>query len=170
MDISENFKLKEYFVSSDYPELAQKGYDQEKDNKETIRRIKHHAHTISQPLRDHVGSSVTLLSGYRDKYLNKAVGGSKTSDHMYGMAADLYIPSKLHNMDYMEDLFKWVIKNLNYRQAIWYPQTNSKFIHISINWVVENPEDKPFKKEAKVQFDGKYIFADEFFRKDYLHK
>ena len=170
MQLTKNFKFEEYFISAEYPELAQKGYEKVKDDEEIIRRIKHHAWTAAQPIRDHINSVLEISSGYRDMFLNEAVGGSKTSDHKYGMAADLWIPSKSNDMNYMEALFKWAIVNLDYRQIIWYPQASNKFIHTSINWCLDkNPEDKPFLKEAKVQFDGKYILADEFFRKEYLN-
>lgn len=45
---------------------------------------------ILQPLRSAWGSAITVTSGYRCKVLNKAVGGSDTSAHMLGYAADLY--------------------------------------------------------------------------------
>ena len=35
------------------------------------------------------GKPITVTSGYRCPALNKAVGGSKTSDHMNGCAADI---------------------------------------------------------------------------------
>jgi zinc D-Ala-D-Ala carboxypeptidase len=46
---------------------------------------------ILEPLRTHFKKPVTIISGYRPEWLNKMVGGSKTSDHMTGCAADLYI-------------------------------------------------------------------------------
>ena len=163
--IAKNFYFEEYFVSDEYPELIQKAYDKVKEDKNIIQKITHHAHNIAQPLRDHVCKTVEILSGYRDPFVNQAIGGSKTSDHMEGLAGDMFIPSKAASMDDMEELFRWCVKNLNYRQIIWYPQSNSKFIHGSINWPLEN---KPFKRQALVQWDGKYIDADEFFRKGYL--
>lgn len=44
---------------------------------------------VLDPLREAYGKPVTVTSGYRCKVLNKAVGGSKTSEHMKGMAADI---------------------------------------------------------------------------------
>lgn len=44
---------------------------------------------ILNPLREAYGSSVIVTSGYRSEALNKAVKGSKTSNHMTGDAADL---------------------------------------------------------------------------------
>ena len=42
------------------------------------------------PLREAWGSAIRVNSGYRCPQLNRAVGGSKTSVHVIGYAADLY--------------------------------------------------------------------------------
>ena len=47
--------------------------------------------TWLQKLRDHFGRSVNVNSGYRCKSHNAHVGGSETSHHMRGMAADIRI-------------------------------------------------------------------------------
>ena len=44
---------------------------------------------VLDPLREWYGKPIRVNSGYRCKVLNKAVGGSKTSDHMNGCAADI---------------------------------------------------------------------------------
>ena len=47
------------------------------------------------PLREAIGKPVRVTSGYRCKALNEAVGGSKTSAHLTGEAADI----KVQGMD-----------------------------------------------------------------------
>jgi len=47
---------------------------------------------VLQPIRDHYGKGVKVNSAYRSPESNAAVGGSKTSDHCKGMAADIEIP------------------------------------------------------------------------------
>ncbi|MDO4163882.1 MAG: D-Ala-D-Ala carboxypeptidase family metallohydrolase [Bacteroides sp.] len=44
---------------------------------------------VLDPLREAYGKPITISSGFRSEALNKAVGGSKTSEHMKGMAADI---------------------------------------------------------------------------------
>ena len=44
---------------------------------------------VLDPLREIYGKPITVNSGYRCPELNKAVGGSKTSDHVKGFAADI---------------------------------------------------------------------------------
>jgi len=47
-----------------------------------------------QVLRDELGESLTVLSGYRTKDWNDKVGGKSKSYHMKAMAADLTCKSK----------------------------------------------------------------------------
>lgn len=44
---------------------------------------------LLQPIRDQYGKSIIVSSGYRCPLLNTKIGGSKTSQHMKGMAADI---------------------------------------------------------------------------------
>lgn len=44
-----------------------------------------------QKVRDHYGLPITVTSGVRCNTYNKNVGGSSTSSHKYGKAADIYI-------------------------------------------------------------------------------
>ena len=44
---------------------------------------------VLDPLREMYGKPIYVNSGYRSEALNKAVGGSKTSQHVLGMAADI---------------------------------------------------------------------------------
>lgn len=44
-----------------------------------------------QVLRDAVGKSITITSGYRSPEHNRKVGGAKDSQHVKGMAADIQI-------------------------------------------------------------------------------
>jgi zinc D-Ala-D-Ala carboxypeptidase len=43
-------------------------------------------------IRAHYGVPVNVISGYRSQAVNKAVGGSLTSAHLAGLAADIRIP------------------------------------------------------------------------------
>lgn len=46
---------------------------------------------VLQKIRTHFGKSVTITSAYRTPAKNKAVGGTKYSQHLYGMAADIKV-------------------------------------------------------------------------------
>ena len=44
---------------------------------------------VLDPLREAYGKPIRVNSGFRCEKLNKKVGGSKTSDHLHGMAAGI---------------------------------------------------------------------------------
>jgi uncharacterized protein YcbK (DUF882 family) len=44
-----------------------------------------------QVLRDAVGKSISITSGYRSPQHNKKIGGAKDSQHVKGMAADIKV-------------------------------------------------------------------------------
>ena len=44
-----------------------------------------------QVLRDAVGKSISITSGYRSTQHNKKIGGAKDSQHVTGMAADIKV-------------------------------------------------------------------------------
>ena len=55
---------------------------------------------VLDPLREAYGKPIRVNSGFRCEKLNKKVGGSKPSDHLHGMAADI-TAHRLHR-----DVFK----------------------------------------------------------------
>ena len=46
---------------------------------------------LLQKIRDHFGRPVVITSGYRTAAHNAAVGGSKSSQHLLGRAADFWV-------------------------------------------------------------------------------
>ncbi len=81
---------------------------------------------VLDPLRQAWGKPVIVTSGYRCRQLNKAVGGSRTSHHMKGMAADITAGSKTEN----KKLFNLALKlRLPFCQLI--DEKNFSWVHIS---------------------------------------
>jgi hypothetical protein len=85
---------------------------------------------VLQPVRDHYGKGVKVNSAYRSPESNAAVGGSKTSDHCKGMAADIEIPGVAN-----ADLAQFIMDNLSYTQLILEFYTpgipDSGWVHVS---------------------------------------
>lgn len=81
------FKLEEF---TDSPTAKSKGIDNT-PSKETIQNLNRLVITILDPLREAWGKPIQITSGYRSPALNKAIGGSATSAHVDGRAADLNI-------------------------------------------------------------------------------
>ena len=68
-----------------------------------------------QTVRDHYGVPVMVHSGYRGPALNEAIGGSKSSQHMRGEAADFHVAG--HGL---REVFVWLrdCSGLPYGQII----------------------------------------------------
>ena len=88
------------------------------------------AENVLQPVRNHYGKGVKVNSGYRAPDVNAAVGGSRTSDHCKGQAADIEIPGVAN-----ADLAQWIVDNCDFRQVILEFYTpgipDSGWVHVS---------------------------------------
>jgi len=82
------FKLSEFLRSET---AARLGKDIGVPPKEIIEELERLVHLVLDPLREEVNKPITIISGYRPLWLNTAVKGSKTSDHLTGRAADLIV-------------------------------------------------------------------------------
>lgn len=58
-------------------------------NDQVKKKLQRLIEEILDPVRENYGSPIRVSSGYRCKKLNQVVNGSKTSQHLYGEAADL---------------------------------------------------------------------------------
>lgn len=76
-------------------------------------------------LREWYGKPIIVNSGYRCEALNEAIGGSKTSQHCLGEAADITAGSKEEN----EKLFNYIKDNLPFDQLI--NESDFSWIHVS---------------------------------------
>lgn len=85
-NLTKNFSYEEFTES--YAAIS-KGIDNSLPNLTVRNAIKELTENILQPLRDAYGKGIRITSGYRSPALNKAVGGSATSAHLTGYAADL---------------------------------------------------------------------------------
>ena len=116
------FTIKELCKSST---ATQKGIDNT-PNSEIICNLEQLVDNILDPLREKYGKPITINSGYRCETLNKAVGGSKTSQHKFGLAADITAGSKSEN----KKLFDLAQKlKLPFDQLI--DEQNFSWVHIS---------------------------------------
>ena len=58
-------------------------------NEEVKKNLEKLVKNILDPLREHYGYPIHISSGYRCPELNKKVGGTRTSQHLSGRAADI---------------------------------------------------------------------------------
>ena len=125
--VSKNFALSEMVKSATAERL---NVDNSPSDIHLV-NLTHLAIHILQPVRDEFGV-ITINSGYRSPALNAKVGGSKTSQHCNGQAADFESFSTPN-----PDLAKWIAKNLDFDQLIleFYDgvNPNSGWVHCSYN-------------------------------------
>lgn len=81
---------------------------------------------ILEPLRDMFGVPIIISSGYRSELVNRGIGGSPTSDHCKGLAADFEIPG-VSNYKVCEHIAG---TNLHFGQLI-YEFGEAGWVHIS---------------------------------------
>jgi zinc D-Ala-D-Ala carboxypeptidase len=126
MNLSPNFSLHELTKSETALRLDLDNTPDEQAT-ENLRLL---CEKVLQPVRDHYGKGVKVNSAYRSPESNAAVGGSKTSDHCKGMAADIEIPGVAN-----ADLAQFIMDNLDYTQLILEFYTpgipDSGWVHVS---------------------------------------
>lgn len=125
MKLSTNFNLAEFTKSQAALRLGL-------DNAPTpddIRALQNLCTYVLQPVRNYFGP-VVINSGFRSPELNKAIGGSTTSQHCFGQAADFEC-LKYSNAE----VAAWVSRYLSFDQLILEFYTpgdpSSGWIHVS---------------------------------------
>ena len=88
------------------------------------------AEEVFEPLRAWVGGPIKINSFYRSPELNKAIGGSATSQHCKGQAMD--IDDTLGKATNAE-MYHFIKDNLDFDQMIWEfgDDDNPNWVHIS---------------------------------------
>jgi zinc D-Ala-D-Ala carboxypeptidase len=126
MNLSANFTLNELTKSET---ALRQGLNNE-PTPEVTANLKVLCEKVLQPIRDHYGKSVKVSSGYRAPEVNAAVGGSKTSGHCMGQAADIEIAGVPNH-----ELAEWIQNNLAFTQVILEFYTrgvpDSGWVHVS---------------------------------------
>lgn len=87
MNLTEHFTLEELIRSDEALRLGIRNVpdEQQQDN---LRRL---CIDILEPLRALLGRPIAVTSGLRVPVLNTIIGGSQTSDHCHGRAADIKV-------------------------------------------------------------------------------
>lgn len=126
MKLSENLELAEMIRSESAKRL---GIDN-KPTAEHLHNMQLLAFCVFQPIRNHFKRPIHISSGYRSEALNKAVGGSRTSQHSTGQAMDI-------DMDGTEitnkQIFDFIKDNLDFDQLLWEfgTENNPSWVHVS---------------------------------------
>jgi len=128
MQLSANFSLYEFLVS----QTATRHNIDMTPSEEIKANIQRLVDEIMQPLRDDLGAALLISSGYRPEDLNSLIGGSKTSAHRFGCAADFR-----SNAESPLDLCERIVRlDLPYDQVI---HEFGRWVHVGIRWDGEPP-------------------------------
>ena len=113
MQLSKNFTLEEMTKSA----TAQRLGINNAPKVDEVDNLKKLCEKILQPLREEYKKPIIVSSGFRSEKLNNAVGGSSTSEHRYGMAADIHSISDTKEDN--KEIFDLIVKmDLPYGQLI----------------------------------------------------
>ena len=129
--LSQHFTLSELISSS----TAKQNGIKNNPTPEQINNLQRLCTEILEPVRQKLNIPLYISSGYRCEKLNSLVGGSKTSQHIYGQACDLQIFNKtLTNKDLFDTIVEMIKSGeIKVGQLIWEGGTeeNPNWVHIS---------------------------------------
>lgn len=102
---------------------------------------------VLQPLRDTLGP-VHVTSGYRPPRLNTLIGGAPSSQHLYGLAADIVVPGFTPL-----EVAHWIRDNLSgYDQLI---HEFGEWTHVSVAPFDHSPRNEQLTAVKKQRLIGK---------------
>lgn len=108
---------------------------------------------LLDPLRESWKSPIRVTSGYRCGVLNRAVGGSTTSAHLYGLAADIVpVNGRIKEFkEFCKDYF--ADKRQRFDQVILETKNGKEWVHIGL-------ATKDGRKRGQImEYDGhKYTY------------
>ncbi|MCI6337035.1 MAG: D-Ala-D-Ala carboxypeptidase family metallohydrolase, partial [Prevotella sp.] len=104
MRLTPHFRLSEFTRSETASRL---GIDNNVNDPKVVDNLRRLCEKVLEPLRNHTNTPIVINSGYRCPRLNAAVGGSPTSNHLKGCAADLRLSSESQAKEW----FEWLKAN-----------------------------------------------------------
>ena len=125
--LSENFTLGEFTAS----ETAKKKGINNTPTLADIAHMKELCQNLLQPIRDAWGKPIKVTSGFRCYRLNRALGGSPTSVHPKGWAADIK-PASGSYKEFEEFVVNFLKEHpeIKFDQCIRETSGNSKWLHL----------------------------------------
>lgn len=115
--------------------FSQNAVDNKIDNTPTaehLEAMEYVAENIFERVRAHFGKPIRINSFYRSQKVNKAVGGSLTSQHCRGEAIDVTgVPYGIKN----SEIFHYIKDNLDFDQLIWEfgDKNEPSWVHFSLS-------------------------------------
>lgn len=141
LQLTKNFHLNE-FTSSQY--AARHGIDNTPlpihiDNLRAL------CENVLQPLRDLLGKSIKISSGYRNNAVNTGIGGASNSQHTRGEAADISV----NGMTTMELVRAIVLSGIEFDQVI---EEFGAWVHVSYSVNNRGSILQAFREHGKTRY------------------
>jgi zinc D-Ala-D-Ala carboxypeptidase len=110
---------------------------------------------VFDKVREHFGVPLYISSGYRGHALNKAIKGSKSSDHCKGRALDLDQDYRGNGVSNAQ-VFEYIKDNLEFDQLIWEfgSKENPDWVHVGYR---KGNNRKQILKAVRVGGKTKYM-------------
>jgi len=88
---------------------------------------------VFDKIREHFNTPIFVSSMFRSEELNKAIGGSKTSQHCANNGAAIDIDADRYGMVTNKEIFSYILNNLEFDQLIWEfgNEDNPAWVHVS---------------------------------------
>ena len=122
-------------------------------NEEQLKNMKLLAEKVFEPLREEVGGPIKVNSFFRCPELNKAIGGSKTSQHCHGQAIDI---DDTFGHKSNAEMYYFIKSELDFDQMIWEFGTdkNPDWVHVSYVSPEKNRNRclKAYKENGKTKY------------------
>ena len=123
------FSYSEFFKSDVAEKHQVKNIPDDAQLSQVLGNIKALVLNVLDPLRARIGRPIIITSGYRSQRVNELVGGSKTSQHLTGKAADFHVQG--YTPQQMDVVYRTIQMCFDFDQLIVYPSKN--IIHVSWN-------------------------------------
>jgi len=141
MRLSKNFTLDEFLVSG----TAERNGIDMTPNDTVVANLQRLVSDCLQPLRDEVLRGIYISSGFRPLELNNIIGGSKTSEHIYGNAADF----KVMGQSPFETCELIVVMDLPFDQII---HEHGKWVHWGMRDTLRSQQLTAHRADGKTQY------------------
>ena len=112
------------------------------------------AEKVFEPLRKWTKGPIRINSFYRSEALNKAIGGSSTSQHCEGKALDL---DDIYGHKTNAEMFNFIKEKLSFDQMIWEFGTSENPDWVHVSYIEEDENRNRILKAVRDKGKTKYI-------------
>ena len=143
--LSDNFWLSEFTRSQT---ATRKGIDNHPGTTE-VQNLIRLCNSVLQPLRVALGFPIHISSGYRSPFLNAAIGGSRSSQHMFGKAADIDHATK------NKEIYDYIKNYLTFDQLIWEfgDKQRPDWVHVSYDTENRGQVLRAFSEDVRTKYE-----------------